>query len=850
MEIIDVNDREYKKLGFKGLRLRVKFRQQATNDMESWMKACFDQLLHLISVKLKIQPQDRVGFNFQNIENDKISFNISFRRFDQYTCDVILSALEIVLQSNTHFFSDDNLIINIDHVRIPVGNGRRSFIGKSSEDFYKIHKNALFSPRIREEDGNICLLAAVVVGKAYADGAVGMNLYNLLTYEPNHNELIDHANALAVSVGIDYTNGCGIDEIKKIQEYLGDYYNLNIYTSRDGRSIYYKSPYTNTKHINLLLDNGHYIMIKSLTAVFACAYFCVYCAEPYTAQLQHKKCPFKCDRCFSTPPCVKAIDIHCSGCNRIFLNSLCFNNHLKKKICMKVRICVSCFKSYSYDKKKPHVCGSSFCNLCKQDRPTRHECFIPIIQPKKHNTMNEMFVFFDLECTQTKEFSNDNTKFEHEPNLCISQQVCGACEGSYDLHNPCFNCGVRERIFMKNDVICNFMHYLGSLPEKFKSIKVIAHNLQKYDGHFILRYMYAHASEWRLKTESLIMNGSKILQIKVGRYKFIDSLNFFSVPLSKLPTMFNLNCSSKGYYPHFFNTYENFDYRGAIPDKSFYGVNSMKSDDRFKFLKWYDGEKAKNKVFDNRNELVKYCQQDVNILRLACLKFQNLLIGLTTVDPFDQITIAGTCMAIFKTNFLKKDQIAIIPANGYRMRDNQSYKALKWLAWMSYVNDIKIITAIHGREVRLANDIIVDGYHNGTVFEFLGCYWHQCPKCFPFKHHNAPNNYRANPVRTLYETHLLRSEKIKRLGYKLVCIWEHEFDEMVRTNEQISNYLNTLTYLKNEPLNPRKAFFGGRTGVCKMHHKVNNNEKIYYYDVTSLYPYVNKYCSYPIGRKC
>jgi len=50
------------------------------------------------------------------------------------------------------------------------------------------------------------------------------------------------------------------------------------------------------------------------------------------------------------------------------------------------------------------------------------------------------------------------------------------------------------------------------------------------------------------------------------------------------------------------------------------------------------------------------------------------------------------------------------------------------------------------------------------------------------------------------------------------------------------------------------AFFGGRTNATKLYHKVKKNangqpkEKISYVDVCSLYPYVNKYGSYPIGH--
>lgn len=49
------------------------------------------------------------------------------------------------------------------------------------------------------------------------------------------------------------------------------------------------------------------------------------------------------------------------------------------------------------------------------------------------------------------------------------------------------------------------------------------------------------------------MNGSKIQVIKHSNITILDSLNFFSCKLSALPEMFQLNCESKGYFPHFIN---------------------------------------------------------------------------------------------------------------------------------------------------------------------------------------------------------------------------------------------------------------------------------------------------------
>lgn len=219
---------------------------------------------------------------------------------------------------------------------------------------------------------------------------------------------------------------------------------------------------------------------------------------------------------------------------------------------MSVRICPHCTKTYSYRKSTQHICGVRYCNLCKEEKPSRHECFIPQVIPKKFDKQSTLFVFFDLECTQSAQFIYDNGKFEHRPNLCISHQACTICMNQLDISIKCSNCGIREQVFIETDIIERFMNYLGTIPDTFKDVRVIAHNLQKYDGHFILQHMYRNSSKWSLTHNSLVMNGSKILQIKVGRFRFIDSLNFFSVPLSKLPAMFSLHCDSKGYYPHFF----------------------------------------------------------------------------------------------------------------------------------------------------------------------------------------------------------------------------------------------------------------------------------------------------------
>jgi len=60
---------------------------------------------------------------------------------------------------------------------------------------------------------------------------------------------------------------------------------------------------------------------------------------------------------------------------------------------------------------------------------------------------------------------------------------------------------------------------------------------------------------------------------------FLDSMSFLPCPLRKLPEAFSLT-AGKLWYPHYFNTEENLDYVGPIPDFSYYGVNEMSEAER------------------------------------------------------------------------------------------------------------------------------------------------------------------------------------------------------------------------------------------------------------------------------
>ena len=85
-----------------------------------------------------------------------------------------------------------------------------------------------------------------------------------------------------------------------------------------------------------------------------------------------------------------------------------------------------------------------------------------------------------------------------------------------------------------------------------------------------------------------------------------------------------------------------------------------------------------------------------------------------------------------------------------------------------------------------------------------------------------------------------------RAGYAVIEMWECEWDRLVDFEPAVSQFLRSFDLVP--PVEPREAFFLGRTGPVALHAVAGEGEEIRYVDVTSLYPWVNKNCPYPIGH--
>jgi len=322
--------------------------------------------------------------------------------------------------------------------------------------------------------------------------------------------------------------------------------------------------------------------------------------------------------------------------------------------------------------RKNHECFKPFCPNCKKNMEINHLCYMQPLKKEFLSADNVLFVFNDFETTQDTKISE--TAKLHEPILVCLQQFCTASEMQDDFEQDCARCDKRQHSFFE-DPVGDLLSYLCEPRPWCKKVVAIAHYAKAFDAQFILNR--AILLKW---TPELILNGLKIVSMKIQHIQFLDSVSYMPMPLRKLPEAFGLQ-ASKSWFPHLFNKKANLDYVGPIPDIKYYGADEMSEGERRKFMAWYNKEKVK--VFDNRHVLEQYCQDDVTVLCEACRVFRREFLEIGNIKVFlEALTIASACNKVLRKKLLKTYTIGLIPPGGYSANRRYSKKALMWLLQM------------------------------------------------------------------------------------------------------------------------------------------------------------------------
>ena len=838
----------------------------------SLMMALYTAIREQLTREAEPQHVLHVAIHANGFQHAFRSVNMTVADFlarGEYVND-LLHSLADKLNSNQEFNPDQGLQVDLVLVRVPrPGRGRknRNVCERSLENDDK-RKQSIIT--VKNSD-DLCCARAIVTMRAWLhredrprfDSDVHPPRDWLNCRDGRHRQTV-LARELHQAAGV-AEGPCGIPELQQFQQYLSPTYQLKVMARSYPFVMRYVGPKA-PRIIRLLWrdnesDDGertsHFDGCKAFTGFRNRAYWCDDCDSAYnTEDVDNHPCNGKkcraCER-IDCPdyPQHRDATLECPRCHRLFFGPQCLRHHQSLNTCSKRKRCLACCKVYKVDRKRPHRCGHADCSSCGQFvNVETHKCFIQPPPPPPPQTDNSppppRLVYADIEAL------TDADRGFHPTLLCYRG------EWQTDITT------LRQRDCVRGtNVVDVFIQHLddyahpADVDVEEQPLVILFHNLKGFDGVFILHSLYKKCR----KVEDQLTLGAKVLSFVSGALTFKDSLCFLPMPLANFPSTFSLTEMKKGFFPHLFNVPANQSYVGPMPALHYFDPDGMSPTKKAELVAWHaeqEQEMARTgAVYDFQAELEAYCRSDVDILQGGCEKFTEEFHRIAGFNPFVEChTIASACNRYWRQHHLPDQAIAVQPPQGWRgARINQSWAALQWLQTeqnkLPPGQTIRHVRNGGEQPVRTSKgreyvDGLIDSTTPQTVYEFLGCLWHGCPTCAL---HQRSIKYGARPDRSLSELYDATQCKLQRLqttGFRVKVLWEHEWRSQLKTQPALQAQVEQMT--STPPLNPRDAFFGGRTGAVALYHEVAQGEKIYYVDVTSLYPWVNKTARYPLGH--
>ena len=111
--------------------------------------------------------------------------------------------------------------------------------------------------------------------------------------------------------------------------------------------------------------------------------------------------------------------------------------------------------------------------------------------------------------------------------------------------------------------------------------------------------------------------------------------------------------------------------------------------------------------------------------------------------------------------------------------------AVQWLTWEAAKNGCAIRHHVNGREKRIGK-LPVDGWcpETRTAYQFHGCFFHGCPKCYD---QNETNSMNGKTMATLLEKTRCNTAYLRR-HVEVVEMWECEWKE-IRNESVVKTFL-------------------------------------------------------------
>jgi len=346
------------------------------------------------------------------------------------------------------------------------------------------------------------------------------------------------------------------------------------------------------------------------------------------------------------------------------------------------------------------------------------------------------------------------------------------------------------------------------MAKKHDNYKVYIHNMAGFDAIFLLKILVELGN-----IKPIIHHGELIsINFKFKNYivVFRDSLKILLVSLRNLAKIFGVD-TQKSIFPYSFVNENNLDYVGEVPDFKFFDNISINEYNEYKSN--FDNN------WDLKDEAIKYCEIDCISLYQVILKFSNMIFDLFKINMHNYATLSSIAFAIFRTHFLRKDEIPQI----YGQISKDIRQGYTGGAVDMYIPRPLKGTKIFCYDVNSLYPFVMDQFDMpvGKPTQFYGDIRKIDPNAFGFFYCKivAPDNLKhpilqthiktKNGMRTIaplgtWEDMIFSEEMDNALkfGYKFEILWGYKFNRKNIFKGYVGQLYNLrLKYPKTNPLN-------------------------------------------------
>jgi len=354
-----------------------------------------------------------------------------------------------------------------------------------------------------------------------------------------------------------------------------------------------------------------------------------------------------------------------------------------------------------------------------------------------------------------------------------------------------------------------------------------------------------------------LFNGQNILMIEIEFFalRFINLENYFKVQLNDLIDLFQLECKMI-YFPEILNSPRNYNLITLMQDfpLEFYLKFNDSPKEKERKRKYQSQLSSDVQEWHFQKKLLEYSLFQLNVIFLASLKFvinsldlqKNLVTKLTLPFSRNYCTISSFIYNLFKKVFIDPGKKLYIVKNEYPKKIQSSKEEMEFAAYLEYLFPDKKFNNVFSQKnerkfQRAEADVLC--LDENSIYFFNGCVCHgHDPKICPISVKKKNPTYFGKSFEQLRKEF---DEKMDFLSenfphFKRNIIWQCEWRRKKKEEQRLLEFLKTYIPWPSHHISPREAVRGAKIEAYALRWRSSENldEKMYYIDCSSLYPYM------------